>query len=146
VRERLRAVLHLDDEPWKIAGGLAAGVFIAFTPYYGVHTLLALTLAYLFRLNLAAAVAGAWLVIPPAIPFVMAFCLKLGWLLVGRPAAHSGVKGVSAAALWSRLAPHLWPLVVGTTVVGVVAAVLAYGITYQAVVRIRGARDDAASR
>ncbi len=145
-RAKLREVLHLDDEPWKIAGGLAAGVFIAFTPYYGVHTLLALAVAYLFRLNMAATVAGAWLVIPPAIPFVMAFCLKVGWLLVGRPTAHTTLKGASAAALWGRLAPHLWPLVVGTTVIGVVAAIVAYVITHQAVVRVRAARGDLANR
>ena len=145
LRQKFRDVLRLNDEPWKIAGGLAAGVFIAFTPYYGVHTLLALGAAFLFRLNVAATVAGAWLVIPPAIPFVMAFCLKVGWMLVGRPATPAPLKGGSAAGLWARLAPHLWPLVVGTTVVGVVGALLTYLVAHQAILRIRAARGGRAS-
>jgi len=142
VRAKLREVLHLGDEPWKIAGGLGAGVFIAFTPYYGVHTLMALAAAFLFRLNMAATVAGAWLLIPPLIPLAMAFCLRVGWIVVGRPETPVTLKltGASAGALWAKLAPHLWPLVVGSTVVGVVAAGLTYVAAYQAVLRIRAAR------
>lgn len=140
VRARLRQVLHLDDEPWKIAGGLSVGVFIAFTPYYGVHTLMALAAAFLLRLNVAATVAGAWLMIPPLIPLAMAFCLRLGWVLVGRPKTPLAFKGVSAGALWANLAPHLWPLVVGTTAVGAAAAACTYLVAYQAIRRIRAAR------
>lgn len=136
---KLRAVLHLDDEPWKIAGGLGAGVFIAFTPYYGLHTLMALAAAFCFRLNVAAALAGSWIVVPPAIPFVMAFCLRVGWALVGRP-HRAAMRGGSAVAMWARMAPHLWPLVVGTTVVGLAAGVVAYVAAYQAVLRVRAAR------
>lgn len=138
-RARAREILHLDDEPWKIAGGLGAGVFIAFTPYYGLHTLMALAAAFCFRLNVAAALAGSWIVVPPAIPFVMAFCLRVGWALVGRP-HRAAARGGSAAAMWARMAPHLWPLVVGSTMVGLVVAVVAYVVAYQAVLRVRAAR------
>lgn len=140
-RARVREVLHFDDEPRKIAGGLALGTFISFSPYYGLHTLMALAAAFVFRLNVAATLVGSWLVIPPAIPLVMAFSLQVGWALVGRPVrVHPMVKGVSATALWARLSRHLWPLVVGTTVVGMVAALVAYLVAYQAVIRIRAAR------
>ncbi len=141
VRARLRAVLHLDDEPWRIAGGLGVGTFISFSPYYGLHTLMALAAAFAFRLNVAATLVGAWIVIPPAIPAVMAFSLRVGWLLVGRPVrGHPTVKGVSAIALWARLEPHLWPLVVGTTLVGMAAALVGYLAAYQAILRVRPAR------
>ncbi len=138
---RIREVLHFGDDPRKIAGGLAVGTFISFSPYYGLHTLMALAAAIVFRLNVAATLVGAWLVIPPAIPVTMAFSLQVGWLLVGRPVrGHPAAHGVSALALWARLSRHLWPLVVGTTVVGLAAAVLAYILAFQAVVRIRTAR------
>lgn len=139
-RRKIREVLHLDDEPWKIAGGLAAGVFIAFSPYYGVHTLMALAAAFCFRLNVAATVLGAWLVIPPAIPFVMAFCLQVGWALVGRPPPRVGPRGPSAVALWARLARHLWPLVVGSTLVGLAAALVTYVASYRLILGIRARR------
>ncbi len=145
LRNTLREILRLDDEPWRIAGGLGVGVFIAFSPYYGVHTVLAVLAAFLFRLNVAATLLGAWLVIPPAIPVVMAFSLRVGWVLVGRPVrGHPIAKGASAIALWGRLAPHVWPLVVGATVVGLGAALVAYVVTYQAVLRVRAARAGAA--
>jgi len=138
---RIREVLHFGDDPRKIAGGLAVGTFISFSPYYGLHTLMALAAAFAFRLNVAATLVGSWIVIPPAIPFVMAFCLRVGWFLVGRPVRGQPiVKGVSAVALWARLSRHLWPLVVGTTVVGLAAALVAYVAAYQAVLRVRAAR------
>jgi uncharacterized protein (DUF2062 family) len=138
---RIREVLHFGDDPRKIAAGLAVGTFISFTPYYGLHTLMALAAAFAFRLNVAATLVGAWIVIPPAIPVAMAFSLQVGWLLVGRPVrGHPVPRGVSALALWARLSRHLWPLVVGTTVVGLAAAAVAYVVTYQAVLRVRAAR------
>ena len=77
-RERATAVLHLDEEPSRLAAGMATGVFIGVTPFYGLHTLLALVVAYVFRLNKAATITGAWLNLPWFAPFVYAFCLRLG--------------------------------------------------------------------
>jgi hypothetical protein len=140
VRARLRAVLYRDGEPGKIAGGLAVGAFISFSPYYGLHTFMGLAAAFLLRLNVAATLVGCWLVIPPAIPFAMAFCLKVGWFLVGRPGRVRGPRPATALAFWERVAPHLWPLVVGTTAVGFVAAAVVYVLAYRALLAIRRAR------
>ena len=58
LRERATHVLHLDEEPSRLAMGMAVGVFIGVTPFYGLHTLLALAAAYVFRLNKAATITG----------------------------------------------------------------------------------------
>ena len=55
-REKLKlqfkSIMSLDSHPGHIATGFAVGVFISFTPPIpGLHTGLALAIAFLFRLN-----------------------------------------------------------------------------------------------
>ena len=63
-----RKLLELRDTPHAIAGGVAIGVFIGFTPLFGIKTLLCLALAYLLRCNPIAAVIAVSLH-DVAIPF-----------------------------------------------------------------------------
>lgn len=135
LRDRLHQVLRLDEEPRRIAAGLAVGVFISFTPYYGLHTLLVLALATLFRLNLAATLTGSLVVLPWFIPLVMGFSLELGRFLLGDEGPilwrHLG---------WHTLRANIVPLVLGTTVLGGVAAVTVYVGALYAIRRVREAR------
>lgn len=50
--ERLRS---LSGTPSSIAGGAAVGVMVSFTPFVGLHTLLAVVLAWALRFNVLAA-------------------------------------------------------------------------------------------
>jgi uncharacterized protein (DUF2062 family) len=161
LRERATHVLHLDEEPSRLAAGMAAGVFIGLTPFYGLHTLLALVVAYVFRLNKAATITGAWLNLPWFAPFVYGFCLQLGEaVLTGDWSSFSlaGVHGLAESAgaylragpretadnlwrlIWSMLFVASKPLFVGTTIVGLVLAVAAYFITLEAVRDVRRLR------
>ena len=115
--DRARAVLHLDDPPWRIALALAVGVFISCTPTFGFQTLLALLVATVARLNRAATVTGAWLNLPWVAPFVYAGALKLGELLLPD---RTGIGG-----FWQML-------LLGTTLVGVGAAVVTYCVSFGA--------------
>jgi uncharacterized protein (DUF2062 family) len=111
LRERFVALLHLDDPPWRVALALAVGVFISFTPFLGFQTLLALLVAAVARLNPAVVVTGTWLNLPWFMPFVYAGALKLGaWLM----------RDLRSVADWSLA------LLIGTTLLGLVAA----GVTY----------------
>ncbi|MGH7311879.1 MAG: DUF2062 domain-containing protein, partial [Candidatus Rokuibacteriota bacterium] len=67
--DRLRALLHLDDPPGKIALALAVGVFISCTPLLGLQTILAILVATVFPLNRAVTVTGVWLNLPWFAPF-----------------------------------------------------------------------------
>jgi uncharacterized protein (DUF2062 family) len=156
-RERATAVLHLDEEPSRLAAGMATGVFIGLTPFYGLHTLLALVVAYVFRLNKAATITGAWLNLPWFAPFVYAFCLRLGEAVLSgdwssfSPASILGLAtylraspretaGTLYQMLWDMLFVASTPLFVGTTIVGLVLAVAAYFITLEAVRDVRRLR------
>ena len=113
----MRTVLQLDDAPWRIALALAVGVFISCTPTFGFQTLLAFAVATVARLNRAATVTGVWINLPWVTPFVYAGALKLGGAILPD---SSG-----AAGFWLML-------LVGTTIIGVVAAAVTYCVSYGA--------------
>lgn len=115
LRERFVALLRLDDPPWRVALALAVGVFISVTPFLGFQTLLALLVAAVARLNAAVVVTGTWLNLPWFMPFVYAGALKLGaWLL----------RDLRSIGDWSLA------LLIGTTVLGLAAAVVTYVVAF----------------
>jgi uncharacterized protein (DUF2062 family) len=109
--DRVRGLFHLQDPPWRIALALATGVFISFTPFYGLQSVLALLVAAIFGLNKAATLAGAWLNLPWFAPLVYAAGWKVGALLVPE---LSGIEDLPKA------------LLVGTTALGLVAGVVTF--------------------
>jgi uncharacterized protein len=132
LRRLFHAVFHVQDTPHRIALSFGLGVFIAFSPLLGLHTGLALGLAFLFRLSRVAILAGAWTNNPWTLaPMFMAGtalgCAILGvspeslesidWSLHGR---------AFYAALWDGLRPLLVPFVVGNSVLGGIVGVIAY--------------------
>lgn len=114
-RARLGALFHLDDSPRRTALALAVGVFISFTPFWGFQTLLALLAATVIRLNHGVTVLGTWLNLPWFAPFVYAGAVKLGAMLL---------PDLSGVAGWST-----W-LLVGSTAIGLVAAVLTWLVAF----------------
>jgi len=157
LKARLLAVLHLDDVPWKIALGLAVGVFISCSPFYGLHTVLAILAALLLRLNKVATVTGAWLNLPWFAPLVYGLSLKVGEFILSGGSGLEGMRGKGLLELAALIRPLLspdklgegflasskllfrvsMPLLVGTAVVGLVAGVLTYFLALEAVREVR---------
>ncbi len=54
-------VLHIDDSPERIAGGVFAGILIAYTPLLGLHLLIGLAAAMVFRINKVATLSFVWI-------------------------------------------------------------------------------------
>jgi uncharacterized protein (DUF2062 family) len=146
---RFRVALHLDDPPARLALALAVGVFISFTPFYGLQTLLAIGTAVVLRLNRAATVAGTWLNLPWFAPLVYAGALRLGTLVVPDPL---GIRGAWLEYLFSQPGSISWrdlpelldlvslPLLVGTSLLGAVAGVVTYVVSFRLISRRRAAR------
>ena len=132
LRERFVTALR-EDRPWRVALALSVGVFISFTPFYGVQTILALVVATLLRLNRVVTVTGTWMNLPWFAPFIYAGAIKLGTVLL--PDLH-GWSGMSVA------------LLLGTTILGVGAAAVTYVVALAVIARRRALRDaaDRASR
>lgn len=74
--------LNSEDSTEKKAFSIALGVFIGLSPIWGFHTVSVIFLAILLKLNKVLAFAFSNISLPPFIPFILYFSLKLGsWLL-----------------------------------------------------------------
>jgi uncharacterized protein len=143
-------VRRLPDSPHRIALGFACGVFACFTPFFGLHFLLAAALAWAVRGNLIASLIGTGVGNPLTFPFIAALALGLGREILGYGASGSDAAKVSDAfaqafvvireavtslfgyghAEWYRLEPFfhyvLWPYFVGGLLPGLLAGVVTY--------------------
>lgn len=144
-----RGLLHLDDPPRRLACALAVGVFISCTPFWGLQTVLAIVVAGVFRLNRAATILGMWINLPWFAPFVYGAAIKVGFLVT------PGLREADAASLdmllqdpgalswstvWSWVRGSSVPLLIGSAIVGGVAAAVTYLIALTALVRRRRTR------
>ena len=81
VQHRLR---RLPDPPHRIARGIAAGVMITFTPFFGFHFVFAALLGWIMRGNLLAAMLATFLGNPLTFPVIGTINLQLGTWVLGR--------------------------------------------------------------
>jgi len=77
------------DSPKKKALSVALGVFIGFSPLWGFHTLIVLTLAVFLKLNKTIAFAFSNVSLPPFIPFIIIASLELGQFILQEPISYS---------------------------------------------------------
>lgn len=85
LRPVLRWVIRLRSSPHAIAGGLAIGTFIAFTPTVGVQLILAVIVATFFNLNRPAAMIPVWITNPITVAPIYTFNYWLGSIFVDGP-------------------------------------------------------------
>ncbi|MFQ5439433.1 MAG: DUF2062 domain-containing protein, partial [Paracoccaceae bacterium] len=75
-------IRRLPDSPGKIARGIGIGVFVSFTPFFGLHFIIATFLALLFRGNILAALLATFFGNPLTFPLIAGGSLSIGhWLL-----------------------------------------------------------------
>jgi uncharacterized protein (DUF2062 family) len=140
-RAVFRRLLALDDPPERTALAFSVGVFIAFSPLLGLHTIMATVLALLFRFNKIAIYAGTFINNPflTLVP-IIALSYAIGALVMGRPIAlpEEGLAllrepHMLTAAYWRELLAHardlLAPFAVGGTALSVVCSLAAYPVT-----------------
>ena len=132
-KKRFKDILSLDSHPGHIAAGFAVGVFISFTPFFGIHTPLAIAAAFLFRLNKLTCITGAWINTPITVVPVLGISYKLGRMLRGLPPMELKVKGLE----WQHLKAHATSLLLGSSLIGFFFAVVGYFACYYLVVRFR---------
>jgi len=127
----LRFILHTDDTPPRAALAFAIGVFIAWTPILGFHTLLALAIAFLFGLNRVAVLAGTFVNNPWTFVPIYTTAGWLGSLLTGSKVSLPRLEGKTWSHVFDFLAqcrPWIVPLTTGTLVLGSACALLSFPI------------------
>ncbi len=83
-RQIVREIIYLNDEPKKLSLSFAVGVFISVSPFLGIHTILAITLSILFKLNKLSTIAGSWINMPWTMPFIYYTEYKIGTFLLNK--------------------------------------------------------------
>ncbi len=127
IKKTARQILHLGDSPHRTALAFAIGVFIAFSPTYGLHTLSVLLCAWAFRLNVVAMLAGSFINNPWTVVPILASTMWVGLTLVpiGDPPTLDW-NYFNIPILWQQFKPYFFPFVVGATVLGIVCSLIAY--------------------
>ena len=139
-------LVTLRDTPHAIAGGVAIGVFIGFTPLFGIKTLLSLAIAYLLRCNPIAAVIAVSLhdVVTPLWPFLLRLEYDIGFWLLSNP-HHFPPKmemhhiHVSEMLKWTTFFHVGFPLLLGSLFLAAPSALIFYFVLL-AILKAREAR------
>ena len=150
VKHRVR---RLPDEPERIARGIWAGVFTTFTPFYGVHFVVAACLATAMRGNILASLMATFFGNPLSYVPIGLISLQTGhWLLGAKMSeenerSFSGKFADAGGDLWLNLKavvtgdPQDWaglavffdeiffPYMIGGIIPGVVVATICYYVS-----------------
>ena len=91
LRQLLSHLLHEHTAPSRLAAAVLVGCVVGCTPLFGLHIVLCVALAWLFRLNKLVVYGAANLSIPPLVPFIGFASVQLGerlrhhqWLNISR--------------------------------------------------------------
>ena len=140
LRATFRRLLALDDPPERTALAFSIGVFIAFSPFLGLHTILATLIAFLFRFNKIAIYAGTFVNNPLLLVPIIVASYAVGAFFLGRPLR------IPAAGVELLKSPHLltanyyqqvfsegwhivWPFSIGGLMLSVICSLIAYPVT-----------------
>jgi len=140
-RSTFRRLLTLDDPPERTALAFAIGVFIAFSPFLGLHTIMATSVAFIFRFNKIAIFAGTFINNPflTLVPIIIV-SYAVGAFVLGRPLRipPEGIEllkephlltGDYYRKLFNEGWQVVWPFTVGGMVLSVICSMIAYPVT-----------------
>jgi uncharacterized protein (DUF2062 family) len=130
----------LQGSPHAIARGVAVGVFAGWFPLFGLQTIIGITLAAVLRGNKIAAAAATWVSNPFTYVPIYTFNFQIGcWILGSKTLANLGnlTTWDEFMALSGEVAIALF---LGCTVVGIISAVIGYGLSLQVVSYLRDRR------
>jgi uncharacterized protein (DUF2062 family) len=153
VRRWLDVLLHIEDSPERTAAAFAIGIFFGFSPFLGLHTLLAVIVAFALNLNRVAVLLGVYANLPWFLAPYYAIATMAGAEITGKPLPPDLRSKFGAlfelslwhADFWRRLLvimrPLLWPYTVGSLLCAVLLAMAAYQLALTFVTSRRRLRD-----
>lgn len=140
-----RRLLRVQDSPHAVALGAAVGIGISFTPFLGFHLVGAAVLAWALRANVLAAWIGTLFGNPWTFPFLWWASYQIGHVGVllasGHPPAHFSIHAALADPV-SAVAPVIWPLSIGSVLLGTLAGFATYWPVLRLIRRYRLRRSE----
>jgi uncharacterized protein (DUF2062 family) len=162
-RYAIHRIRRLPDPAHRISRGIAAGVFVCFTPFFGLHFATAALIAWVIRGNILAALLATFVGNPLTFPVIAEISLDLGSRLLGLPVdmhLPQVIEAVGSAFIdlwrnflaiftprhadWQGITHLFWrvilPYTVGGAGPGLVAAIAAYVIANPVIAAYQKAR------
>jgi len=125
-------IARLPGTAHSIAAGFASGAAVSFTPFLGLHFLLAFVLAWMVRGNMIAAAIGTVIGNPWTFPLIYTLTGQIGALMLGQDVTASVPVWDWDSLVNSPLdymvsfLPIVFPLLIGSIPTGIVIWVLFY--------------------
>lgn len=153
LRSTFRRLLAIDDPPERTALAFSIGIFIAFSPFLGLHTIMATLVAFLFKFNKIAIYTGTFINNPflTLVPIIIV-SYGVGAFILGRPLGipPEGIELLKNPAIFSsdyyrKIFVQSWnivyPFAIGGMVLSVVCSAVAYPLTLRALRAYRRRRE-----
>jgi uncharacterized protein (DUF2062 family) len=121
--------LRLQDDPRKIAGGMALGIFVGITPTIPFHTVAVLSLAALLRVSPVTAFIGIQIGNPLTVAPIYIVSYKIGQFLLYRGQPLVFPEAFSFKAWIAVLGQGGLALQVGGVILAIPPAIAAYFLT-----------------
>ncbi len=117
----------------------AMGIFIGMSPLLGIHTVLGILFASLFRLNRLISLVGVYVTNPWTIIPIYSFSTWVGAKLLGVHdiIPHIDWHHLTFSMLFNEFRHLVGPFFLGTMVVATVSAVVSYPVIYRIAIRNR---------
>jgi uncharacterized protein (DUF2062 family) len=146
-------LLHTHDTPERTARAFALGVFFGFSPLLGLHTILALCVAFMMRLNRVAVLIGVYSNLPWILPAYYTLATVAGAALIRAdipPGLLAQFQETMTDVAWGEirqladmLAPLLWSFLVGSTLCAIALSLIAYRVSLAMILARRRHLDNA---
>lgn len=157
-RSVIKWLVRLRRSPRAISGGFALGTFIAFTPTIGVQFAIVIFLATMLNLNRPSALLAIWITNAATMTPIYTFNYLVGtFIWPGPPVGEVYITFQQLALTLLRL--EIWdvfeqfgtildlgreiiiPLMIGSTIVGMVSAAIVYAISQRLIRYMTGRRE-----
>lgn len=130
--------LRIRGNPREIALGLASGIMIGMTPLLGLHTVIAIFIAALFKWNKISSAIGVFISNPLTAPLIYTATYYTGAKIIGNGNTFSLPKDEGWTVFLTILfnAPDIfWKMLLGGFILGLPLAVLGYYISFNILTR-----------
>ncbi|WP_336276293.1 DUF2062 domain-containing protein [Bartonella sp. CB178] len=152
-RYMYKRILRISSTPHKVALGFSIGIFLACSPFFGVHMILAVFFSWMLRGNFAAAIFGTVFSNPLTFLFIVTVDYKIGYLCLSFFSDVSEISLSQVRALFygltfsnvSILFRDAWnsimmPMILGGTILGFILGSFSYVGVYRAITRFQKKR------
>jgi glycosyltransferase involved in cell wall biosynthesis len=117
-----------EHSPQLKAKSVAFGVFMGIVPIWGFQLLVAISLAFLFRLNKAIVVTAAHISVAPMIPVIIFLSYKTGSLWMGSRNVDIPLDKISLQSIGEHLEQYLYGSISLAIFAGIIAGLLTFAL------------------